>query len=93
MLFELMEKTMTPFDTKCFEKLFCAYLVKVEKFKELIEMELPDKFRNNQIGVIYLIDVLKAIFDNCIVCVFTRLWQGMPFAPYSVTYSWHHGHV
>ena len=57
----LMEEAITSDNDKCIEKLFRDYLTEGEKFKELVEMDLPEKLRNNRMCTIYLVEVLKAI--------------------------------
>ncbi len=32
----------------------------------LVEMDLPEKLRNNRVCRIYLVEVLKTIFNNCV---------------------------
>ena len=65
-LFGLMEEAITSDNDKCFENLFRDYLIEGEIFKELVEIVLPAKLKNNRMCTIYLVEVLKAIFENCV---------------------------
>ena len=69
-LFGLMEEAMTSDDDKCLEKLLRDYFVKESdeenKFKELVECDLPSKLQNNRVCAIYLVEILKTILDDCV---------------------------
>ena len=47
-LFGLMEEAITSDNDKCFENLFRDYLIKREIFKELVDIVLPAKLKNNR---------------------------------------------
>jgi hypothetical protein len=63
----MMEKSMTSTKNCGYEKIFRDYLVEGDKFKELVEVKLPSQnLRKNRTCSIYLVEVLKTLFDSCV---------------------------